>query len=69
MIYRYARVSIGGRREATQERQPRAAGAGNVFREVATGAKSDQAKLRGIGPGDLLMVTRLDRVHDPPATR
>jgi DNA invertase Pin-like site-specific DNA recombinase len=37
-----------------------------IFREVASGAKTDRAQLRRIlarlGPGDLVMVTRLDRL-------
>jgi DNA invertase Pin-like site-specific DNA recombinase len=66
MIYGYARVSTGGQSEAAQVRQLRAAGAKKVFREVASGAKTDRRQLRrllvGIGPGDVLMVTRLDRL-------
>ena len=46
MIYGYARVSTGGQSEAAQVRQLRAAGAGKVFREVASGAKTDRAQLR-----------------------
>jgi DNA invertase Pin-like site-specific DNA recombinase len=37
-----------------------------VFREVASGAKTDRPRLRrllaGINPGDVVMVTRLDRL-------
>jgi DNA invertase Pin-like site-specific DNA recombinase len=66
MIYGYARVSTGGQREAAQVRQLRAAGAKKVFREVASGAKTDRPQLRRllteIGPGDVVMVTRLDRL-------
>jgi DNA invertase Pin-like site-specific DNA recombinase len=66
MIYGYARVSTDGQSEAAQVRQLRAAGAKKVFREVASGAKTDRAQLRRllaeIGPGDVLMVTRLDRL-------
>jgi DNA invertase Pin-like site-specific DNA recombinase len=44
----------------------RAAGAGKVFREVASGAKTDRAQLRkaiaALESGDVLMVTRLDRL-------
>ena len=44
----------------------RAAGAGKVFREVASGAKTDRAQLRkaiaALRAGDVLMVTRLDRL-------
>ena len=43
-----------------------AAGAGKVFREVASGAKADRAQLRkviaALQAGDVLMVTRLDRL-------
>jgi DNA invertase Pin-like site-specific DNA recombinase len=47
-------------------RQLRAAGAGKVFREVASGAKADRPQLRRVlaqlDAGDALMVTRLDRL-------
>ena len=47
-------------------RQLRAAGAKKVFREVASGAKTDRPQLRRLlaetGPGDVVMVTRLDRL-------
>ena len=47
-------------------RQFRAAAAGQVFRETASGAKTDRAQLRRvlgqIAAGDVLMVTRLDRL-------
>jgi DNA invertase Pin-like site-specific DNA recombinase len=49
-----------------QLKQLRAAGAEKVFRETASGAKSDRAGLRralgSLGEGDVLMVTRLDRL-------
>jgi DNA invertase Pin-like site-specific DNA recombinase len=42
------------------------AGAGKVFREVASGAKTDRAQLRRLldqlDDGDAVMVTRLDRL-------
>src|SRR5712671_1488926 len=66
MIYGYARVSTDGQSEAAQVRQLRAAGAKKVFREVASGAKTDRPRLRrllgGIAPGDVVTVTRLDRL-------
>jgi DNA invertase Pin-like site-specific DNA recombinase len=66
MIYGYARVSTDGQSGAAQVRQLRAAGAQKIFREVASGAKTDRAQLRrllaAIGPGDVAMVTRLDRL-------
>jgi DNA invertase Pin-like site-specific DNA recombinase len=46
MIYGYARVSRGGQSEVAQVRQLRTAGAGKVFREVASGAKTDRPQLR-----------------------
>ena len=46
MIYGYARVSTGGQSEAAQVRQLRAGGAKKVFREVASGAKTDRPQLR-----------------------
>src|SRR5271154_4949048 len=66
MIYGYARVSTGGQSEAAQVRQLLAAGAEKVFREVASGAKTDRPQLRRllaeVRPGDVLTVTRLDRL-------
>jgi DNA invertase Pin-like site-specific DNA recombinase len=66
MIYGYARVSTDGQSEAAQVRQLRAAGAGKVYREIASGAKTDRAQLRravaALAAGDVLMVTRLDRL-------
>ena len=66
MIYGYARPSTDGQSEAAQVRQLRAAGAGKVFREVASGAKTDRPQLccllAQLSAGDVLMVTRLDRL-------
>jgi DNA invertase Pin-like site-specific DNA recombinase len=66
MIYGYARVSTESHSEAGQVRQLRAAGAGKVFREVAQGDKTDRPQLRRVvaqlAAGDVLMVTRLDRL-------
>ena len=66
MIYGYARVSTDGQSVAAQVASLRAAGAGKVFREVASGAKSDRAQLRkaiaALQAGDVLMVTRLNRL-------
>ena len=66
MIFGYARVSTDGQSVTVQVRQLRAAGAGKVFRETASGAKTDRAQLRRVlaelGPGDVLTVTRLDRL-------
>src|SRR5713101_6117165 len=66
MIYGYARVSTDGQSVAAQVAALKAAGAGNVFREVASGAKTDRAQLRrllaSLAPGDVVTVTRLDRL-------
>ena len=66
MIYGYARVSTDGQSVEGQVRQLRAAGAAKVFRETASGAKTDRAQLKRVvaqlAAGDVLMVTRLDRL-------
>jgi DNA invertase Pin-like site-specific DNA recombinase len=66
MIYGYARVSTDGQSVAAQVAQLTAAGAGKVFQEVASGAKTDRAALKRaitvLGPDDVLLVTRLDRL-------
>ena len=66
MIYGYARVSTDGQSVAAQVAALTAAGAAKVFRETASGAKTDRAQLRkvlaALDAGDVLMVTRLDRL-------
>ena len=66
MKYGYARVSTDGQSVAAQVTALKAAGAGKVFREVASGAKTDRTQLRkaivALQAGDVLMVTRLDRL-------
>ena len=66
MIYGYARVSTDGQSVEAQVAALTAAGAGKVFREVASGAKTDRAQLRraldALDADDILMVTRLDRL-------
>jgi DNA invertase Pin-like site-specific DNA recombinase len=66
MIYGYARVSTDGQSVESQIAALTAAGAGKVFREVASGAKTDRAQLRRlldqVTTGDVVMVTRLDRL-------
>jgi DNA invertase Pin-like site-specific DNA recombinase len=66
MIYGYARVSTDGQSVTAQVAELRKHGAGKVFREVASGAKTDRAQLRRVldqlDAGDVLMVTRLDRL-------
>jgi DNA invertase Pin-like site-specific DNA recombinase len=64
--YGYARVSTDGQTLAAQDAALRAAGCAKVFAEKASGAKTDRAQLRrairALGEGDVLMVTRLDRL-------
>src|SRR3954463_8068083 len=66
MIYGYARVSTDGQSVEAQVTALTDAGAEKVFREVASGAKTDRAQLRrtldALSPGDVLVVTRLDRL-------
>jgi DNA invertase Pin-like site-specific DNA recombinase len=66
MIYGYARVSTGGQSVGAQVRQLTKAGCKKVFREVASGAKTDRVELRKVvdqlGAGDMIVVTRLDRL-------
>src|SRR5215472_5563859 len=63
MIYGYARVSTDRQSVAAQVAALRKHGAGKVFREVASGAKTDRAQLRRqLDAGDVPMVTRLDRL-------
>ena len=66
MIYGYARVSTDGQSVDAQAKQLRAAGAEKIFKETASGAKTDRAQLRRalkqIDKGDVLLVTRLDRL-------
>src|SRR6202022_10033 len=69
MKYGYARVSPGGKSESVdaQARQLTKAGCKKVYRDVhVSGAKTDRAQLRrvieALEPGDVLMVTRLDRL-------
>src|SRR5215831_18229385 len=65
-VYGYARVSTSCQSVDAQARQLRAAGAGKVFREVASGAKTDRPQLSRLvselAAGDVVMVTRLDRL-------
>ena len=66
MKYGYARVSTDGQSVDTQVRQLTKAGCQKVFREVASGAKTDRAQLRRLldqlEAGDVVTVTRLDRL-------
>src|SRR6202166_4008380 len=66
MKYGYARVSTDGQSVDAQARQLTKAGCKRVFRETASGAKTDRAQLRRLlgqlEAGDVLTVTRLDRL-------
>src|SRR6478735_2094880 len=69
MKYGYARVSPGGKSESVeaQVRQLKKAGCKKIIRELhVSGAKTDRAPLRrlieGLQPGDVVTVTRLDRL-------
>jgi DNA invertase Pin-like site-specific DNA recombinase len=66
MIYGYARVSTDGQSLDAQVKRLRAAKAKRIFKETASGAKSGRAELahalRELADGDVLMVTRLDRL-------
>ena len=66
MIYGYARVSTDGQSVDAQVRQLTDAGCEKVYREVASGARTDRAQLRrlldALGPADVVTVTRLDRL-------
>ncbi len=66
MKYGYPRVSTDGQSVAAQVRQLTQAGCKHVYREVASGAKTDRSQLRRaldqLDAGDVLMVTRLDRL-------
>jgi DNA invertase Pin-like site-specific DNA recombinase len=64
--YGYARVSTNGQDLGSQEAELMAAGAVKVFKEKVSGAKTDRAELakviRRLKPGDVFVVTRLDRL-------
>jgi DNA invertase Pin-like site-specific DNA recombinase len=65
-IYGYARVSTDGQTLAAQDAALHAAGCAKVYGEKQSGAKADRPELakllRRLEPGDVLMVTRLDRL-------
>ena len=62
----YSRVSTDGQSLAAQESTLREAGCIKIFAEKASGAKSDRKQLAkaiaALGNGDVLIVTRLDRL-------
>jgi DNA invertase Pin-like site-specific DNA recombinase len=62
----YARVSTDGQSVEAQRHQLRAAGCHRVFAEKVSGARTDRTQLSralaSVGEGDVLVVTRLDRL-------
>jgi DNA invertase Pin-like site-specific DNA recombinase len=64
--YGYARVSTDGQTLASQDAQLHAAECAKVYSEKASGARSDRPELakllRRLDQGDVLVVTRLDRL-------
>ena len=65
-IFGYARVSTDGQSVDAQLKQLRDAGAEKIFRETASGGKTDRRELaraiKSLDDGDTLLVTRLDRL-------
>src|SRR5499427_6431011 len=65
-VYGYARVSTEGQTLAAQEADLHEAGAAKVFKEKISGAANHRAQLhrllKTIGAGDVVIVTRLDRL-------
>jgi DNA invertase Pin-like site-specific DNA recombinase len=62
----YARVSTYGQTLDAQLEQLKAEGCAKIYREKASGAQADRRELlrmlKAIGPGDLVTVTRIDRL-------
>jgi DNA invertase Pin-like site-specific DNA recombinase len=65
-IYGYARVSTDGQSLASQDAQLHAAGCAKVYAEKVSGVKTDRPELakviKRLDAGDVLVVTRLDRL-------
>jgi hypothetical protein len=65
-MYGYARVSTNGQDLTAQDAELMAAGCAKVFREKASGAKTDRPELakliRRLEPGDVVAIVRLDRL-------
>jgi DNA invertase Pin-like site-specific DNA recombinase len=66
VIYGYARVSTDGQSLDAQRAELAAAGCAKVFAETAPGTRTDRPRLaralEALDPGDVLVVTRLDRL-------
>ena len=65
-VHGYARVSTDGQSVGAQVEALTAAGAERIWRETASGAKTDRRRLRamlaGLESDDVVVVTRLDRL-------
>lgn len=65
-LYGYARVSTNGQTLDAQLAQLEAAGCFRIYREKISGAETDRTELkkllRVLGSGDVVLVTRLDRL-------
>ena len=66
MLYGYARVSTDGQSLASQQAELHAVGCMKVYAEKISGARSDRPELakvlKRLETGDVLVVTRLDRL-------
>jgi DNA invertase Pin-like site-specific DNA recombinase len=64
----YARVTTNGQNLTGQVAELQAARCVKIYREKASGSKTDRPELakllRALEPGDVLIVTRLDRWRD-----
>jgi DNA invertase Pin-like site-specific DNA recombinase len=65
-VFGYARVSTDGQTLASQDAELMAAGCAKAYAEKVSGARTDRPELgkllKRVEAGDLLMVTRLDRL-------
>ncbi len=65
-VFGYARVSTDGQTLASQDAELMAAGCAKVYAEKVSGARTDRVELakvmRRVEAGDMLIVTRLDRL-------
>jgi len=65
-VFGYGRVSTDGQSLASQEAQLHAAGCSKIYAEKMSGARSDRPELakvlKRLTTGDVLIVTRLDRL-------
>jgi DNA invertase Pin-like site-specific DNA recombinase len=65
-VIAYARVSTEGQTLEAQVAKLKAAGAEKIFKEKVSGARADRPQLKkalaALGPDDVLLVTRLDRL-------